>query len=88
MSKLIDRLCVKIKDELGIECDPTTFKRTRAGYWQRASGAWSWFIQTKNSRIDIGSSEPVTECVKKKWELCRSGEDREIYLRKRPESPV
>lgn len=76
-SELILRLCKKIKDEIGWDCDPTTFRRTRAGYWQRSMGAWSWYIQTRNSHIDVGSSDTVTECVKDTNKLVRSGN--EIY---------
>lgn len=79
MSKLIERLCKKIKDELGYECEPSTFKRTYAGYWQRSEGAWSWFIRTKN-KIELGCAEPVKECVKRKYILTLSAYDSEIYL--------
>ena len=39
-SKLAERLAKKIYKELGIECDPNTFRRTYAGYWQRSQGTW------------------------------------------------
>lgn len=76
-SKLILRLCKKIQDDLGYECDEYSFRRTYAGYWQRSLGAWSWYMRTK-SGVDIGSMEPVTECVKKKYKLIKSGQ--EIYI--------
>lgn len=40
-SSLAERLAAKIKKELNIECDATTFRRT-SGYWQKRSGAFLW----------------------------------------------
>jgi hypothetical protein len=67
-SSLAERLAAKIKKELNIECDATTFRRTYAGYWQRRSGAFSWTMQTRELRV-IGSCERASECVKRKYKL-------------------
>lgn len=83
MSKLIERLCKKIKDEVGCDCDPASFRRTYAGYWQRSNGAWSWFMLTKGG-WDIGSSEPATKCVQKKYKIYKIGT--ELYLEERKET--
>ena len=52
-SSLAERLAAKIKKELNIECDATTFRRT-SGYWQKRSGAFLWTMQTKGLWV-IGS---------------------------------
>ena len=76
-SPLIKRLCKKIKEQLGIECDPTTFRRLRPGYWQRSSGAWSWSMRTLNGIFEFGSCDPVTMCVRRdhKLEWLDSGDE-------------
>ena len=84
-SKLILRLCKKIKDEIGFDCDPYTFRRTYAGYWQRGNGAWSWFIMTKKSKITLGSSDPVTKCVNGKYRLVKLETSTEIVAELRKE---
>lgn len=69
LSVLILRLCEKIEKELGIVCDPTTFRRTYAGYWQRSVGAWSWSMRSVRSYREVGSQERASECVKRKYRL-------------------
>lgn len=40
-------------------------ERTRAGYWQRSAGAWSWLaVDEKNGRELFGSDWPASEVVK------------------------
>ena len=77
-SKMILRLCKKIKDEIGFDCNPYTFKRTYAGYWQRGLGAWSWSMQTKGGIIDVGSADRASECVKRKYKLVKLERSTEI----------
>ena len=69
MSDLAIRLAKKIEDELGIKCDPSTFRRTYAGYWQKASGAWVWAIRVSGTSFEIGSGDTATMCVDKKYKL-------------------
>lgn len=49
--------------------------RTRAGYWQRSAGAWSWSLEWRSDNGDltgaptaayhsIGSQYSVSECLK------------------------
>ncbi len=68
-SPLIKRLCKKLKEQCGIECDPASFRRLRPGYWQRSMGAWSWSIRSLNSAFEFGSCDPVTVCVRKDHKL-------------------
>ncbi len=44
-SVLAEKLAKKIEKDIGLVCDPTTFRRTYAGYWQRSNGAWLWTMQ-------------------------------------------
>lgn len=43
-SKMVRRLVDRIKEEFGIECDPNSFRRTYAGWWQKSDGAYSWTL--------------------------------------------
>ncbi len=49
------------------------FDRTRAGYWQRSAGAWSWFLLCQPERpgepdagatFEVGSQLSVVELLK------------------------
>ena len=53
MSKLAEKLAQRIKKEFDIDVIPKIY-RTRAGYWQRSRGAWSWFMLTEDNK-DVGS---------------------------------
>lgn len=68
-SPLADKLAKKIERELGLTCDPATFRRTYAGYWQKSNGAWLWTMRVMNGAYEIGSSNPASECIKKKYRL-------------------
>lgn len=61
MSVLIERLCKKLKDECGIDCDPSTFQRIYAGRHQKSAGAGSWCLGELGTIIGM---EPATECVR------------------------
>lgn len=68
--KTFEKLAAKIKNELGI--DATHFERVHAGYWQRASGAWSW--RARSGPRDIGSQYPAKDILQaKKITLSRDG---------------
>lgn len=69
MSDLAIRLAKKIEAELCIKCDPSTFRRTYAGFWQKASGAWVWAIRVSGTPFEIGSGDTATMCVNKKYKL-------------------
>lgn len=43
---------------------PLILRRTRSGYWQKARGAWSWWLEDKSGWEVCGSSWTATECVK------------------------
>ena len=59
MSKLAITLADKIKYDIGLVCDPETFRRTYAGCNQKAGGAWTWamkknLIPTRESEVSGG----------------------------------
>ena len=66
-SSMVLRLCKKLKEEVGFDADPTTFRRTRAGYWQKSQGAFSWVIRARGGWREIGCCDAASEVVKKKW---------------------
>ena len=68
-SSIAERLAAKIERELGLKCDPATFRRTYAGRWQKASGTWVWSISVVETHNDIGSCDPASECVKTIYQL-------------------
>lgn len=71
-SGLGDRLAKKIEKDTGLICDPETFRRTYAGRWQKANGAYVWAIKIKGTPFEIGSGDSATDCVNKKYKLCIS----------------
>ena len=80
------RLAEKILQDIGIECDPSTFRRTYAGRNQKAAGAFVWVMLLKerpeNTPADmwlIGSIEPATKLVKKKYKLTFDRSEGEIF---------
>lgn len=60
----VQRVCELIKDKFDIEMIPSSFRRTRAGYWQRSYGAFSWAMSQKDSNVDIGSCSSLTDILK------------------------
>lgn len=68
-NRLAEKLSAKIEQELGIQCNPETFRRTYAGRHQKAAGAWVWLMSEKDGIHDVGSCWPASECVKKKYSL-------------------
>ena len=64
MSILAKELAKRIKKEFNIEVLPE-IHRTRAGYWQRSEGAFSWFMVTKDSK-DIGSQNKALDVLRAK----------------------
>ena len=71
-SPLAERLAKRIQNDLGLELDPKTFRRTYAGYWQRTNGAWAWTMgyRNPNNPREVGSCDPATVCVRKDHKLC------------------
>lgn len=65
---MVEKLVKKIHDDVGLECYPSTFYRTRAGKHQKAAGAFVWIIETKEHGY-IGSIYPASECIKKEYKL-------------------
>lgn len=68
-SKQVMALTQRIKDEFGIAIDPNTFRRTYAGHWLRAGGAFTWTINTINGLGCVGGFEPIKKYVTKKNKL-------------------
>ena len=55
-----------VKVKFDIDLDVNSFKRTYAGYWQRSSGAWSWYMFIQGGTFEVGSSYSITELLKNK----------------------
>ena len=64
MKTLAQKLADRIKKEFDVEVIPV-IHRTRAGYWQRSAGAFSWFMLTKENQ-NIGSQGPAKDVLKAK----------------------
>ena len=79
-------LAAKIKEEIGVECDPSTFQRTYAGRNQKAAGAFVW-VMVPEGKPDslpenmwlIGSAEPASRLVKEKYHLDFDEKEGEIF---------
>lgn len=72
MSKFIDRLAKKIKEDLGIEVDPNTFISIRPKPCYKLMGTWSWEMSVIGSEfLKVGSIYTATECVRKNVKLYR-----------------
>lgn len=61
----VERLAEWIARDTGLQCDATTFRRTRAGYWQKMNGAWTWEMNTLDGK-SLGSIWTVKELLKSK----------------------
>lgn len=87
--KLADQL-VQIAKEFGLEVGPGphTLNRTRAGYWQRSAGAWSWWLADAEGREVIGSCSPATDVVRaykdKRLTFFSSGHGTEFFVESSP----
>ena len=64
MSLLSEKLSKKILQDTGVRTDPGTFRRTYAGYWQRAAGAFLWTMKAKDGAITVGSCDRASDCIK------------------------
>ena len=74
MSKLIERLAKKIKEDLGVDVDPKPFISIRPKKWDKLMGTWSWSMQTRTSELrHVGSIYTATECASKKVKLFQAG---------------
>lgn len=60
-----ERLAKRLKDELGFEIDPTTWKTTHAGMWQRGAGACSSYVRVKDSLKTLLFYGPIHEYLRK-----------------------
>lgn len=69
MSKLAITLADKIKHDIGLDCDPETFRRTYAGCNQKAGGAWTWAMKKSDTNEEIGSIWRASECIRKNSRL-------------------
>ncbi|MDO5835660.1 MAG: hypothetical protein Q4P17_04055 [Methanobacterium sp.] len=75
----IQRLKKKLKKELNIEIDETSFKRTYAGFHMKQNGDWVWSVNTTgDSPKLIGSGIPVRDLIRKQY-LLKIDEYNEIY---------
>jgi hypothetical protein len=91
---IAERMQKRLKEELGLNVgDKLT--RTRAGYWQKSSGAWAWYmaIVDDNGKVliadGIGSQVPATELLKaKKWELYSNGGGLHVEIDELPDGSL
>ena len=58
MSAKLDRVAEKVGAPKGLH-----LRRTRAGHWQRAQGAWSWYAVDDEGREVLASHYPLTELL-------------------------
>lgn len=68
ISKNLVKLEKRLKEDLNIEVDISTFRRMYPGHWQRSEGAVSWIIKVKDERLGqmVASQWPVKELIKAK----------------------
>lgn len=64
MSRLSEKLSEKILQDTGVRTDPGTFRRTYAGYWQKAAGEFLWTMKAKDGSIMVGSCDRASDCIK------------------------
>jgi hypothetical protein len=77
---LAAKLAERIRKEAGIRVH-TLIHRTRAGHWQRSFGAWSWWMECRDTPYTVGSKWSATECLHAaKWELDKQWGHVEISL--------
>lgn len=60
-----ERLAERIKRDLGYEIEPSTWRTTHAGYWQRASGACSSIVQLRDGLFELMFFEPASEYLRR-----------------------
>ncbi|MCF0203866.1 MAG: hypothetical protein HUK12_00935 [Muribaculaceae bacterium] len=75
-----ERLAKRLKDELGFEIDPTTWHTTRAGMWQRSSGACSSYARLKDSPVTLLFYGPIHEYLRKDVYLDTWSESYETHV--------
>lgn len=75
MSRLSEKLSKKILQDTGVRTDPGTFRRTYAGCWQKAAGAFLWTMEAKDGDITVGSCDRASDCIKSgaKLSACDDG---------------
>lgn len=82
---LCKKIFYKLRDEVGLvlKGDPSDYciRRVYAGYWQRASGAWSWYLYSEKNHVHtIGSIYPAKQIAKAFFiGISNSSGDTEIY---------
>lgn len=63
MSRLLKRLRPLLDPEWQFLLDGNpTVHRTYAGYWQKAAGAWVWYVVDQSGK-ECGSQWPLSELV-------------------------
>lgn len=75
-----ERLLIRLRD-MGLEIpDDARLRRTYAGYWQRAAGAWSWCLEDADGiELGIGSQYPVTS-LRGRIIVLRLWNDRDLHV--------
>ena len=64
-----ERLVARIYRDIQLMCNPSTFRRTHRGYWQKRAGAWAWEMKTSDDKYLVGSVDTLTDILKSKTKL-------------------
>lgn len=64
MSKLSERLAKKIKEDLNIDVDSNTLRRTYAGRGMKSQGSFVWEIKCINGPYYLGSGDSASVCIR------------------------
>lgn len=65
-----ERLAQRLKKDLGLDVDVSSFKRTYASKWMKLDGAFVWTVNLKSNRIkNVGSCQTATQLVNSKAPL-------------------
>lgn len=78
---VFQRLAKRIYKDLGVDLDTTSFRRTYAGKWLKAGGAFSWTCRLKeNGLVEVGSCWSASELLRSRTPLTMSRDGMEIEI--------
>ena len=70
---LPERLCERLMDQCGIQCDPGTFQRNKLRKCQSPLGVFVWSLRTADGNVTVGSSWPASMLVERRYLLKAKG---------------
>ena len=59
-----EALSKAILRDTGIRTDLSTFRRTYAGRWQKAAGAFLWTMQCEDGITTVGGTDRASDCIR------------------------